>query len=122
MSRAKQREPEVDFETVRCLIADVLCIDDEAVTLDKTLRDLGADSLDFTEVVRDLEEWFGIEIDEDTEYDDWTVAQWVSFTDRQVRLERGARTKRKDDSDANDNDTRPEDKGAYGHGKLEDKV
>lgn len=54
------------FETVKKAIVDELSVDPSKVTLDSKLKeDLGADSIDAVQIIMDLEDAFGIEIDED---------------------------------------------------------
>ncbi|MHC4718192.1 MAG: acyl carrier protein [Planctomycetota bacterium] len=51
------------FEKVREQLVDALGVDDEEVELDKTLTgDLGAESIDFLDIVFRLEKAFGIKI------------------------------------------------------------
>ena len=55
-------------QRVKSIIVEVLGVDAEAVTLEVSFADLGADSLDIVELVMAFEEEFGIEIpDEDAE-------------------------------------------------------
>ncbi len=57
------------FEKVKAIIIDQLGITDEdMVTLETTLEDLGADSLDMVEVIMAIEDEFDVQIkDEDLE-------------------------------------------------------
>lgn len=57
------------FEKVKEIIMDQLSISDpDMVTMDTTLEDLGADSLDMVEVIMAIEDEFDIQIrDEDLE-------------------------------------------------------
>ena len=51
------------FEKVKTALVDALCVDDDEVTEDATLvGDLGAESIDFLDIVFRLEKAFGIEI------------------------------------------------------------
>jgi acyl carrier protein len=50
------------FEKVQEIIANQLGIDADEVTLETDIDDLGADSLDFVEILMALEEEFDIEI------------------------------------------------------------
>ena len=53
----------MEFEKLQSIIAEVLNIDADEVTMDKTfVDDLGADSLDLFEMVMALEEEFEVEI------------------------------------------------------------
>ena len=53
------------FARVKEIIVDELGVDAEAVTIDSTLEDLGADSLDAVELIMALEEEYDLEIAED---------------------------------------------------------
>ena len=57
------------FEKVKAIIIDQLSISDEdMITLETTLEDLGADSLDLVEVIMAIEDEFDVQIkDEDLE-------------------------------------------------------
>ena len=57
------------FEKVKAIIMDQLSISDEdMITMDTTLEDLGADSLDMVEVIMAIEDEFDVQIkDEDLE-------------------------------------------------------
>jgi acyl carrier protein len=53
-------------EKVKAIIVDQLGVSEEEVKLDSSfVEDLGADSLDLTELIMAMEEEFGIEIDDD---------------------------------------------------------
>ena len=57
-----------DFEKIKKIVADILQVDEKEITIETSLTDLGADSLDITELLMELEEHFEIEIPtEDTE-------------------------------------------------------
>jgi acyl carrier protein len=53
------------FDKVATIIADKLSIDKKTITLQSTLQDLGADSLDIVEIIMKVEEQFGIEINDE---------------------------------------------------------
>ncbi len=56
----------MEFEKVREIIADVLNVDEQEITMDSTfVDDLGADSLDIFQIIMGVEETFDIEIDND---------------------------------------------------------
>ena len=57
------------FEKVKAIIIDQLSISDEdMITMETTLEDLGADSLDLVEVIMAIEDEFDVQIkDEDLE-------------------------------------------------------
>ena len=70
----------MEFEKLKKIIADVLNVDADEITMDTTfVDDLGADSLDVFQIIMGIEEEFDIEIDaEDTE-DIKTVEQAVEL-------------------------------------------
>ena len=54
----------MEFEKIKKIIAEVLNVDEEEITMDTTfVDDLGADSLDVFQIVMGIEEEFDIEID-----------------------------------------------------------
>ena len=62
------------------IIADFLGMDKSEVTLESNLKeDLKADSLDFTEIVMELEEEFDFEADENKLIDMKTIGDVVSY-------------------------------------------
>lgn len=53
----------MEFEKIKKIIAEVLNVDEEEITMDTTfVDDLGADSLDVFQIIMGLEEEFDIEI------------------------------------------------------------
>ena len=59
----------MEFEKLKKIIAEVLNVDEEEITMETTfVDDLGADSLDIFQIIMGIEETFDIEIDnEDAE-------------------------------------------------------
>ena len=56
----------MEFEKLKKVIADVLNVDPDEITMDSTfVDDLGADSLDVFQIVMGIEEEFDIEIPTD---------------------------------------------------------
>ena len=54
----------MEFEKLKKIIAEVLNVEEEEMTLDSTfVDDLGADSLDIFQIIMGIEETFDIEID-----------------------------------------------------------
>lgn len=51
------------FEKIKTIIAEQLGIEEEKVTMETTFEDLGADSLDLFQVIIELEEEFGIQLE-----------------------------------------------------------
>ena len=69
---------------VRTILADVLMTDKENIRREKTLvDDLGADSIDFVDVVMELEKTFNITIrdDEAEQLNEWTVGDLYKFVE-----------------------------------------
>ena len=52
----------MEFEKLKKIIAEVLNVDEEEITMETTFVDLGADSLDVFQIIMGLEEEFDIEI------------------------------------------------------------
>ena len=53
----------MEFEKIKKIIAEVLNVDEEEITMDTTfVDDLGADSLDVFQIILGIEEEFDIEI------------------------------------------------------------
>ena len=53
----------MEFEKLKKIIADVLNVDPDEITMETTfLDDLGADSLDVFQIIMGIEEEFGIEV------------------------------------------------------------
>ena len=68
----------MEFEKLQSIIAEVLNIDADEVTMDKTfVDDLGADSLDVFQIIIGIEEEFDIEIPNDAAENISTVADAV---------------------------------------------
>lgn len=59
----------MEFEKIKAIIAEVLNVDENEITMETTFTDdLGADSLDVFQIIMGLEEEFDIEIaNEDAE-------------------------------------------------------
>ena len=56
----------MEFETLQEIIADVLNVNADEITMEtKFVDDLGADSLDIFQIIMGIEEAFDIEIDND---------------------------------------------------------
>ena len=69
---------------VRDILAETLMTDKKNIRREKTLvDDLGADSIDFVEIVLELEKAFGITIkdDEAEHLNEWTVGDLYKFVE-----------------------------------------
>lgn len=70
----------MEFEKLKKIIADVLNVDPDEITMDSTfMDDLGADSLDVFQVVMGIEEEFNIEISADKAEKISTVGEAVEL-------------------------------------------
>jgi len=68
----------MEFEKLQGIIAEVLSVDPEDITLNTTfVDDLGADSLDVFQIVMGIEEEFDIEIPQEAAEDIVTVGDAV---------------------------------------------
>ena len=68
----------MEFEKLKKIIAEVLNVDEEEISMDTTfVDDLGADSLDIFQIIRGLEEEFDIEIANEEAENIVTVADAV---------------------------------------------
>ena len=68
------------FEKVQEIIVKELKVDAAKVTLEASLKDdLGADSLDAVEIIMDIEDEFGVEIDDTKAEAISTVGDLVSY-------------------------------------------
>lgn len=52
------------FEEIREVVCEQLGVEENEVTMETTFEDLGADSLDLFQVVIELEEKFGIQLED----------------------------------------------------------
>lgn len=68
----------MEFEKLKKIIAEVLNVDEEEITMETTfVDDLGADSLDIFQIIMGLEEEFDIEIANEAAENITTVADAV---------------------------------------------
>ncbi len=68
------------FDKVKEIIVKELKVDSEKVTLEASLKeDLGADSLDAVEIVMDIEDEFGIQIDDEKAESITTIGDLVQY-------------------------------------------
>lgn len=52
------------FEEIRAVVCEQLGVDEDQVKLETTFEELGADSLDLFQVVIEIEEKYGIQLEE----------------------------------------------------------
>ena len=70
----------MEFEKLKSVIADVLNVDPNEITMETTfMDDLGADSLDVFQIIMGIEEEFDIEIPAETAEQITTVEQAVEM-------------------------------------------
>ena len=75
----------MEFEKLRKVIAEVLSVDPDEITLETTFADdLGADSLDVFQIIMGLEEEFDIEIPAESAEDITTVEEAVEMIKKAV--------------------------------------
>ncbi len=74
------------FDKVKEIIVKELKVDASKVTLDASLKDdLGADSLDAVEIVMDIEDEFGIQIDDTKAESITTIGDLVQYIEELVK-------------------------------------
>ncbi len=70
----------MEFEKLKNIIAEVLSVDPDEITMDTTfMDDLGADSLDVYQIIMGIEEEFDIEIPSESAESITTVEQAVEL-------------------------------------------
>jgi len=75
----------MEFEKLKKVIAEVLNVDPEEITMETTFTDdLGADSLDLFQIIMGLEEEFDIEIPAESAEDITTVEEAVEMIKKAV--------------------------------------
>ncbi len=68
----------MEFEKLQKIIAEVLNVDEDKITMESTfVDDLGADSLDVFQIIMGIEEEFGVQIPDDAAESITTVADAV---------------------------------------------
>lgn len=71
------------FEIVREILADMLAVDADDITLEKSIKDdLKADSMNVMELIIDIEEEYDIEIPDEVLPNIKTVGDIVSYLDK----------------------------------------
>ncbi len=75
----------MEFETLKTIIAEVLGVDPNEITLDTTFTDdLGADSLDLYQIILEVQEELNIEVDEEVASGIKTVGDAVELIKQSV--------------------------------------
>ncbi len=70
----------MEFEKLKTIIAEVLSVDPDEITMDTTfMDDLGADSLDVYQIIMGIEDAFDIEIPAESAENITTVEQAVEM-------------------------------------------
>ena len=68
----------MEFEKLKKIVAEVLNVDENEITMDSTfVDDLGADSLDISQIIMGIEEEFDIEIPQEVAENITSVADAV---------------------------------------------
>ena len=74
------------FEKIKAIIVDELNCSPDKVTMDAKLKDdLGADSIDAIQIIMDLEDTFGISIEEDNADAIQTVGNLVEYVQSLIK-------------------------------------
>ncbi|MBP3481239.1 MAG: acyl carrier protein [Clostridia bacterium] len=68
-----------DFDKLKEILAEQLGVDEDSITAQTTIDDLGADSLDLVEAVMNIEEAFGVNIDDDEIENLKTVGDFLDY-------------------------------------------
>lgn len=68
-----------DLDKIREILSEQLSVDAESINTDTTIEDLGADSLDLVEAVMNIEEEFGIRIDDSDIENLKTVGDFLNY-------------------------------------------
>ena len=68
-----------DFDKLKEILAEQLGVDEDSITAQTTSDDLGADSLDLVEAVMNIEEGFGVNIDDDEIENLKTVGDFLDY-------------------------------------------
>lgn len=74
------------YETVKRIITERLDIEEDKITYSASFKDdLGADSLDLVELVMELEDEFGVEVDDEDADEIVTVGDAVAYMARVLK-------------------------------------
>jgi acyl carrier protein len=75
-------EDKMVFEKIRRIMAEQLGLNEEDITIDTSFKELGIDSLDLFQIIIEIEEEFGVQI-EDAESIK-TVEEAVNFVEKKI--------------------------------------
>lgn len=67
------------MQRIRTIVAEKLSIEPQTISPQSTLQDLGADSLDMVEIIMNIEEEFGIQINDEEAEKLHTMAEVVNY-------------------------------------------
>ena len=68
-----------DFDKLKEILSEQLGVDEDRITVQTTIDDLGADSLDLVEAVMNNEEAFGVNIDDNEIENLKTVGDFLDY-------------------------------------------
>jgi acyl carrier protein len=69
----------MELDKIKKILVEQLDVDEEAIKPETTIEELGADSLDLVEMIMNLEEEFGIQIEDDDMDDLKTVGDIIEY-------------------------------------------
>ena len=76
----------MEFEKLKKVIAEVLSVDPDEITMDSTfVDDLGADSLDTVELIMELEKEFDVQIPDDQAEKIATVGDAIAYIENATK-------------------------------------
>ena len=82
---------ELVLEKVKLILSEQFCCDESKINLDtRIIEDLGADSLDFAELVQMIEDEFDFEVMEENVEDMHTVEDIVNYIEGKVNSEQNS--------------------------------
>ena len=69
----------MEFETLKNIIAEVLQVDPDEISMDTTFDDLGGDSLDLYQIILEVQDKLSVEVDEEKVAEIKTVGEAVEL-------------------------------------------
>ena len=73
------RDINMEFETLKNIIAEVLQVDPDEISMDTTFDDLGGDSLDLYQIILEVQDKLSVEVDEEKVAEIKTVGEAVEL-------------------------------------------